>query len=310
VTVLEDIHTTLQARPTEIVPFTDAYSRLPTMKRAVVGGLVVTDMTHQPYLRLVDPTVAPYPQTHIARGWLKLCMTAGAGTGMAARRVPWQTWQLPDLRKRFPLYTVGHTAGQFALVDIDDAFFNLYRWLALDVDYRPDGPDTRIGIGRMRFVGHHDMLAAPKDVRRSTWGMTVKQSAPNEYRKGERYQLPGKAYNRYLSPGLHSLLSDILHAWAAEAITRFGAVRVHTDSAVIPYDQRDRFVAWCATDWGLPVHVAAEGTGEIAGLTWWQIGDRHTDTPRPARPEPHPLGVDLDPHVVTALKRCREWVVR
>ena len=311
-TILEDINHTLTNRPTELVPIKDAWARVPTMRRAIVSGLTITDMTHQPYQRLIDPSAAPWPDTHTARAWLRLCITHGTGTGMAARRVPWQTWQLSDLTKRFPLHTVGHATGDYALIDIDDAFFNLYRWLALDIDYRPDGPDTRIGIGRMRFVGHHDMTAAAKNVRRATWGMTVKQSAPNEYRKGNPYTPPTgpRSWNRYLAPGLHSLLSDTLHAWATEAITRFGAVRIHTDSAVIPHDQRDRFVAWCATDWGLPVHVAAEGPGEIAGLTWWRIGDRHTETPYPEHPQARPLGVDLDAHLIAALKRCREWAVQ
>ncbi len=199
--------------------------------------------------------------------------------GKWERRLPIRTRDLSALDLAHPIHFAGvRELPEAAAVDIEAAYYSLYRRLPLDLTYEPG---RSFGLGRFWFVGA-DEMASDKAGRNIALGLT-RARAFTVLERGQPVRQSPWA-NRYLSPGLWAFICDVLHAIAAEAIAR-GAVHYHTDGAILPASEAEGFREWLGETWGLGSTVSY-GHAYIAGVGAWQIGDRRTKTyrDRPRRP--------------------------
>ncbi len=219
--------------------------------------------------------------------------------GKWEHRIPIRTRDLSYLDTAHPIHYSGvRELEEAAVVDIEAAYYNLYRRLPMDLTYKPG---RSFGLGRFWFVDAAEMRA-DKMGRNVALGMTRARDY-TMLNKGVRVAQSPWA-NRYLSPGLWGFIADILHSIAGEAIAR-GAVHYHTDGAILPAGEAESFREWIAETWNLSTTVAY-GHAYVAGVGSWQLGERATKTYGP-RPERRISNVRNDLPAVPWLARNLKW---
>lgn len=281
---------------------------MPTLPRVYKGRRHWTVPTTLPAPRIMDEADGPYFPTELAGEWLRLIFhEQKAAKGVAAKRVPWRKGALPFLAWQVPAYFAGgRQVGDLAYVDLDRSFFNLYRTLALDLHYVPDGPDTTVGIGRFRFIGHDEMATIDKLALQAVSGM-FRRTYSWQFTFGHRVGGENPLANTRLAPDLWGVLSDTLMAIAHDAIDDFGAVYFHTDGAILPAENSQRFIDHLESAWRLPGRVKSSGTGVVTALGRWRVGEWQSvlgpGLPTPGHTNLRPMADGRR----LALQRLREW---
>lgn len=250
---------------------------LPGLPKVFKGRGRYTVMGTRPSIRVMEEKHAPYHPTEVSSAWLALIFNAQrAARGISRTRVPWRKGDLEFLRFQQPeFFRGGRVSGELAYVDLKRSYFNLYRALSLDLRYCPDGPDTAVGLGRFRFLGHEQMADADKLALQSVSGM-FRATRFSFYANGVERSVTGTGWNRYLSPGLWAIMSDTLHAVAGDAIDKFGACYWHTDGCALPAENAQPFIEHLEREWRLPATVKCSGPGVVTALGRWRIGEHQT----------------------------------
>lgn len=231
------------------------------------------------YLSLCDHKHEPYPIHQIVFPYLK------ALTALQGAPEP----RIEDdhlLERQAPLYFPGPRSGEFACIDVDAAYWSLYRVASLDLSY--DGELTP-RQGRIRFLGA-DELRPFKFPRNAVIG-SIRAEVRTEAHYGEIRSVPiGPQWRR---PGLWAWIIDTLEAIAWDARMLFGAVHIQVDGYIVPADVAGDLVRWLRSEWGLQASIRAVGPGTITGLGHWSIAstDKGSDAEE-GFAEPHQAGME------------------
>jgi hypothetical protein len=181
------------------------------------------------------------------------------------KRVGWQPGMISLFDWRSPMHYAGPQTGDFLMIDLKSAYYQVYRRLWLNVPYPR-------GFGSLSLMPVAEALREWKAARNSLVGVCASREAIG-IRGQERKVL--KIRNKYLSPGLWASVQAILHTIAAMALFH-GAVYINTDGYIFPSSSGWEdfvmfldalFVAW---------EFRAIGDGVIAGWNSYQVGDKST----------------------------------
>jgi hypothetical protein len=243
------------------------------------------------HIALCDHRHAPYPLHTLARPYIEEIIRCQRGEIATI-------YDQALLERQAPLYFTRPQSGSFACVDLDAAYWQLYRVASLDLDY--DGLATPKN-GRVRFLGSEELR--PHKLLRNAIIGTIRA----EYRTEANYGLVSSVATgpRFRRPALWAWLMDTLEAVAWEVRMFFAAVHVQIDGYIVPTDVAQSLIEWLKVEWGLQASIRASGHGVITGLGNWQIEDEQV-----GEAEPHRAGME---HFDNMVKRdwtgLREWYV-
>lgn len=241
-----------------------------------------------------------YATAELARPWLRRVHLQGAHRrGMGKCRVPWRHDALPLLDLRPPRFWGGRAlSGDWAYIDIDHAYAQLWSALTLDMWFRPE--KLALGWGQMEFCGLEEIEQIPfgKDVIHTAGG-SIRSTKMTLLEHGELVQRETIGWSKVLAPDLWGIMMTQLQAICAEMVSGYGAVLWHTDGGIIPASLAGNAVQRMREAWNLRASLRASGPGTIYGPTRWQIGDTRTlfTVEQPTRKEtpmvPEPALVEL-----------------
>jgi hypothetical protein len=280
---------------------------MPEFKRVAVGRVWSTVLDERPTVRVMDGSPPPYFPTELSSAWLSLLFEEQrARTGIASKRVPsrkvdreFLSWPQPEY------FRGGAVSGDLAYVDGHRMYFSLYRAGSLDLRYCPDGPDTTIGLGRFRFLGHGELEAVDKLALQAVSGI-FRATHATHYHRGRLVRVEGN-WNRFLAPGLWGYMSDTLHAIAGDAVDDFGACYVHTDGWIMPGENAQRFIDHLASAWRIEESVKCAGPSVVTALGRWQVGERQSVLGAGEPGQPFSNLRPITDGRRRALQRAREW---
>jgi len=245
--------------------------------RFIVGTGRYVDITHGTgkAVTIAQASPDPFREEELAAPWLKRSVALGPNHGMGSRRVPWMRAALAHLDVLPPRYFVGaKQVGDWAYVDIDQAYPSIYSRLTLDVVWRPDPERPRLGVGCMAFQTHPDLMAAAR-MQRAVGGM-LRSTQMVQMVHGRIKTVSTVGWSKYLAPDLWGVIQWTLHSIARMAIDEFGAVMWDTDGGVVPLDRADALRQAISDRWSLATHLEHSGHGTIWGVKHWDIGEDAT----------------------------------
>lgn len=255
--------------------------------RLVLGTAQVYDRCC--HCSLIDGADRPYPTTMLVHPWLaELVHCQGED-----RRIDDETL----LALQPPIVWRGPASGELAVVDIDQAYFQLYRQATLDLAYSGRGSPRQ---GRIRFLGA-DELAGEKAARNAVIG-----AIRAEWRT---IAVMGRITRERIAasmrrPALWGYIMSVLHGIAGEMIEHFGALSVCVDGYVLGHhDLAEDAVAWLRSTWGLQASIRCRGEGILTGPSEWRIADVESGYPSApsaltgevTTPRSNLVRVDIDP---------------
>ena len=245
--------------------------------RYIIGTGRYIDITHgnRRAVTILSPNPYPFREEEFAGPWLRRSLAMGPKKGMAAKRVPWQKPALRHLDLLPPrFYVGGKHEGEWAYVDITQAYPSIYKHLALDMVWHPDPERPRLYTGRMRFLAEPDLLAA-KSMQRAVGGM-IRSTEMTQLVNGRVQRTSTVAWSKFLAPDLWGIIQWTLHSIARMAIDEFGCVMFDTDGGVVPLDQAQPLMAAISDRWHLASKIEHQGRGTVWGVKHWDIGDDKT----------------------------------
>lgn len=209
---------------------------------------------------------------HSCREWVNLDGEIGPMTPGEAARCELERY-FPDVRFRarksdfrhLDIYAPMHYDGEerqghFWMYDLCGAYWQIYRWLSLDVVWPR-------GIGVLWLWDVAERLADWKIARNTLVGVTRAHSI-TVYKK-DRLQWQ-KFTNRWFNPHLWRTIMEVLHDVASVAL-RLGAVYIATDSYIFDRERSARrFVQWL-DEAGMGYHDYGNGDGVIKGWGSYSI---------------------------------------
>ncbi len=287
---IADLIGDIMETPRSIVehPMDMASVGLPKMARAYLGvqGRKVTDASRGPrnlhsYVA-THPDEPPFFEEELARPWLiRLHRAQRPKSGMAAKRIPWQSEALAHLERRPPAYFGGVVEGEVAYVDIDRAYPSIYERVGLDPRWRP-GEVPRFALGRFAFAFGVDEMRHAKQAHRVIGGQ-IRATEITTWRHGRPEKVSSVGWSPFLAPDLWGVIMDALHVLADYAVRVCGAHSWWTDGGTMPADQVSRFVAFAA-DMGLSASVRLAGRGKVTGPCAYEIAGHLANEGRTFRP--------------------------
>ena len=246
--------------------------------RYVVATGRFTDITRGTMHAMTITETARYPvrEEEFAGPWLRRCFDLGRRrSGMGAKRVPWQKVALGHLSTLPPRYFAGgRQVGEWAYVDLVQAYPSIYSRHSLDCVFRPHPDSPQLGFGGMSMECEPDLLEA-KTMHRAVGGI-LRSTVLNEVINGRAIQRETVSWSRFLAPDLWGFIQWTLHAIARMAIDEFGAVMWDTDGGVVPAEQMFGLLAAISDRWHLAARVEHQGTGTVYGVKHWKIGADET----------------------------------
>lgn len=163
--------------------------------------------------------------------------------------------------------------GVFTMFDLKGAYWQIYRYLTLDVRWPR-------GVGSLWLWDVANRLEGWKTARNTLVGVTRAHSIT--VYKGSKLQWQ-KFTNRWFNPHLWHTIMVVLHEIAAVAL-RLGCVYIATDSYIFDNDRAaGRFLNW-TKEAGFDVHEYGRGEGTIRGWGSYSI-DGVRGTARDTRTE-------------------------
>ncbi len=218
-----------------------------------------------------------FATSELARPWLRRVHLQGARRrGMGKQRVPWRHDALPLLALRPPRYWGGSSLeGDWAYIDIDHAYAQLWEALTLDMYFRPE--ESCIGFGSMEFIGLTELLSFPtgKEVFHTAGG-SVRSTRMTLMERGCEVIRDTTGWSKCLAPDLWGIMMTQLQSIAGEMVRDFGAVCWHTDGGIVPAVAASRAILHVREAWDLRASLRASGPGVVYGPTRWQIGETRT----------------------------------
>lgn len=166
-----------------------------------------------------------------------------------------------------PLYFNRPVSGELVAIDLDAAYWQIYRVASLDLFYDGTGYPHN---GHVKFLGSAD-LEPHKLLRNSVIGACRADTRTESVFGAMRRVSIG---NRWQRPDLWAYIMDTLEAVAWDMRNLFGAVHVHTDGYILPHrDLAQDAIEYLQREWHLAASVRAEGEGIVQGLGSWSIAD-------------------------------------
>lgn len=244
----------------------------------------------------------PYQPSELARGYLGEITRRQ----LPKRRLEHFLWRqrrdLELLDRRPPqFWTGGVHEGHFSYIDLDAAYWQIYRAATLDLIY--DVSTGHASAGRVEWLEvDQPWWAGNKQARNSVVGI-CRAHRSLRLLNGCVHQQQRRGF--FLQPHLWAWIQDTLGAIAAEAVDH-GALVVQTDGFILPSDRAREWQDHLSHRWNLTSRVQASGLGIVQGPVCWQVGDRSA-TGRPAR---NPIQPQFPPPPVReGLARNREWLL-
>lgn len=245
--------------------------------RYIMGTGRITDVTHgtRRAVTVIEPEPAPYREEELAAPWLRRVLAQGRGRGMADKRVPWQKMALAHLELLPPRFFSGGPAeGEWAYVDVVQAYPSIYRRLALDMIWRPDPDRPLLGTGGMSMACPEDFLEW-KSTHRAIGGI-IRSTQMSQVVNGRSEVIPTVGWSKFLAPDLWGVIMWTLHSIARMAVEEFGAVMWDTDGGIVPRDRSAGLREAVRDRWRLSSRSEFEGPGTVWGVKHWRIGDHET----------------------------------
>lgn len=264
------------------------------------GGRAAWDCQAQERLVHISLPEAP-DASELARPWLRHCVDV---SGTKRTRIPWSNDQFSWLSIPQPLHLaqVGELRGEWAMVDIEAAYYSIYSALSLDLEYKRDrGTMT---IRDVAFDGHEQI--APHKLARNMAAGIIRSTHRTIWEGGTVHE--ERSHNTLLAPQLWALIADTMHAIARRAVEGYGAVFVNTDGYIVPAGHADGLITELADDWCLKASVRASGKAALQSYTSYQVGDHTTETNHQEMVPKSNL-VDLSSQQVARLARLRRFAL-
>jgi hypothetical protein len=218
-----------------------------------------------------------FATSELARPWLRRVHLQGARRrGMGKHRVPWRHDALPLLALRPPRYWGGSPReGDWAYIDINHAYAQLWEALTLDMYFRPE--ELCLGFGSMAFVGVSELLHFPsgKEIFHTAGG-SIRSTRMTLVEHGNEVVRDTTGWSKVLAPDLWGIMMTQLQSIAHEMVRDFGAVMWHTDGGIVPQAKAEACMQHMTGAWDLQASVRASGPGVVYGPTRWQIGETRT----------------------------------
>lgn len=177
-------------------------------------------------------------------------------------RVGWKRGHVKLFDWRPPIHFMRPRSGQLTYIDLEAAYWQIYRQLWLDTPFP-------VGFGRLSLRPVADELETWKQARNAVIGV-CRSRVTQGIRGKKRVSLRVK--NPYLSPGLWATVQATLHEIAAVALD-FGAVYINTDGYIFEGDPI-HFKSYL-DDWGFRYSEKA-GYGNVMGWNSYMVGSRET----------------------------------
>lgn len=183
------------------------------------------------------------------------------------KKVGWRGPMIKLLDKRVPLLYTGPSKGdQYIYVDLDGAYWQIYRRLWLDTSW-PGGY-----YGNYPLVHVADRLKKWKAARNALIGISRMRTITG-VRGRQRTTLHVK--NKFLSPPLWATVIDCLH-WVAQIAIACECIYIHTDGYMFNKpDMADNFMIVLAS-LGFLFSVRTSGPGDVRGWCVYKIGEKST----------------------------------
>ncbi len=218
-----------------------------------------------------------FATAELARPWLRRVHLQGARRrGMGKHRVPWRHDALRLLELRPPRFWGGKAlVGDWAYIDINHAYAQLWETLTLDMYFRPE--ELCVGYGSMNFVGLGELLSFPtgKEIFHTAGG-SVRSTKMTLVEHGREVVRNTTGWSKVLAPDLWGVMMTQLQAIASEMVRDFGAVCWHTDGGIVPAADSATAVRHMREAWNLQASLRASGPGTVNGPTRWKIGNLAT----------------------------------
>ena len=197
-----------------------------------------------------------------------------------------------------PLYAKPHQFEEGVYIDIRAAYWQILQIVGWDADYNPtkwlgkgqpmdDFPYADIKLSR------NCLITAGLPSEASFW-----DGANRQYKR-----LP--THNRTANIGIWSLVNDILHGVAWDAIAA-GAVYAHTDGFICS-SARAGSVISSIREWGLEARIKKAGHAKVFGVGSYSFGNSATNTPKSEHAYD---GLILSPHRLWLKRKVRFFAER
>lgn len=181
------------------------------------------------------------------------------------RRVGWTRPMIRLFDWRSPMHYGGPQMGEFIMIDLKSAYYQVYRLLWLDV------PFPR-GFGSKALLPVAEALKEWKAARNSVVGVCASREAIGI--KGQERKVL-KIKNKYLSPGLWATVQAVLHAIATLAL-HHGAVYINTDGYIFPLSSSWNDFCEGLMQIDFEFEFRAIGDGMISGWNSYKVDDKST----------------------------------
>lgn len=216
------------------------------------------------------------------------------------KRVGWQRREVRLFDKRWPAFCTDEHKGRFVYTDLKAAYWQIYRWLYLDVVWPG-------GIGEKSLWELADRLEFFKTARNAVIGIIRSREIVGV--KGPK-SWSMRASNKYLSPGLWAMVMDILHE-AAHKAKETGAVYCMVDGWFHPVESDwKRFHKWLR-GWNLDFRSDIY-EGHILGWGSWHMEGFKTTTPYKVGARgriSHVTQCAPPEHFLSFWDNCRMWEI-
>jgi hypothetical protein len=221
------------------------------------SNMTAFDQCH--HTSLCDFSHSPYPIHGLVRPYLAEIARAQGS------EIP-QVYDNQLLLRSAPLYFQRPIEGELAVVDLDAAFWQLYKVASLDLTYDGVGYPTN---GRVRFLGS-DELHPHKLLRNAVIGTCrAEVQTVLDHGKARLQPINGK----WRRPALWAWVMDTLEAVAWDMRSLFGAVHIQIDGYILPHaDLAEDAIVFLQDQWGLSASLRASGNGIVNGLGHWMVG--------------------------------------
>lgn len=179
------------------------------------------------------------------------------------RRLKAHTAQVKSISqwRPMPLFLQPKVFPEGCYVDTSSAWFSILKLVGWDVDY---DPSRWLLGGRPPF----DFPLPDNKIARNCI-VTASLPTPSKEWTGSRFR-EVSMQNKFVNLGLWSLIADILHALAFEAI-ECGACYVHTDGYIVPRNRASE-LAERIESYGLKTKIKHEGMTVVMGWSNWKVG--------------------------------------
>lgn len=180
------------------------------------------------------------------------------------KRVGWPGPLIKLFDKRVPYHFTGPISRrELFYVDLEGAYYQIYRCLALDTCYP-------CGRGLLSLAGVGEALKPWKQARNSVIGVCRSRSATG-IKGGRVHRL--STSNRYLSPSLWATVVGVLQHLAAIAVGTGDCGYINTDGYIFQSEDSFDFFTSLLRAWGIAFHTQ-RGEGEVTGWGCYEVGGK------------------------------------